>query len=98
MKLVLIYKKMNKAFARNKVHANQLAKEYFQREFKLKGNCGVGYMRKGDCGCNDSLFLQYYSKDDPMLESLFDVTWCRLCYEKEYNVNGIKELSLEENG
>lgn len=74
---------MNKIFAKSKPQANQLAKEYFRREYKLKGNYGLESMSKGNCGCKDSLFLQYYSKDNPTINALFEVTICKECYEKE---------------
>jgi len=82
---------MNTVFAKSKIHANQLAKEYFRKEYKLKGNVGLDYMRKGDCGCNKSTFLQYYSKDDPTITQLFEVTICDQCYAKQ----NIKENLVE---
>lgn len=74
---------MNKIFAKSKPHANQLAKEFFRKEYKVKGNYGLESMSKGDCGCNNSVFLQYYSKDDPNITKLFDVTICKQCFENE---------------
>ena len=84
----------NKIFAKSKTHANQLAKEYFRKEFKLKGNWGLEYMCKGDCGCNKSTFLQYYSKDDPTITQLFEVTICENCYEK-IEINKHEEILNE---
>lgn len=82
---------MSKIFAKSKNHANNLAKEYFRREYKLKGNWGLDNMRMGDCGCKNSLFLQYYSKDDPTIIKLFEVTICKRCYEN----NLIPEVAFE---
>lgn len=76
---------MDKLFAKSKVNANQMAKDYFRKEFKLKGNVGMNYMSKGDCGCNNSLFLQYYSKDNPSIDKYFEVTICDHCYTKQHS-------------
>lgn len=83
---------MDKIFATSKNHANQLASEYFKRNYKLKGKIGLNYMCKGDCGCDSSLFLQYYSKDDPNIKELFEVTICKICHDK---YNTVKENKLK---
>ncbi len=88
---------MNKIFAKSKPHANQLAKEYFRKEYRLKGNYGLESMSKGDCGCKESLFLQYYSKDDPNITKLFEVTICKHCSENQLIPDVVFENNNEEN-
>jgi hypothetical protein len=80
-------------FAKSKTQANNLAKEYFRKHFKLKGNIGLENMSKGNCGCNDSLFLEYYSKDDSTITQLFEVTICKHCYENQL----VPEVVFETN-